>query len=120
MGQAFKPVALVVEDDESQRELVSVLLEESEMRVVACASAEAAVLAMEHLGEAIVMIFSDVKLKGKMNGAELAVIASRKLPNATMVVTSGDKMPTLPPNAVFMAKPWRPLEVLIVAERSMH
>jgi hypothetical protein len=33
MGQAtpFKPIALVVEDDEMQRELVATLLEESEM-----------------------------------------------------------------------------------------
>jgi CheY-like chemotaxis protein len=120
MGRAFKPVALVVEDDESQRELVSVLLEESDMRVVACASAEAALAAMEHLGDSIVMIFSDVKLKGKMTGAELASIAKKMLPNVIVVVTSGGKMPALPPDTVFMPKPWRALDVLIMAERSLH
>ena len=46
MGQAspFKPIALVVEDDASQRELVVVLLEESEMGVIQCQSAEEALL----------------------------------------------------------------------------
>src|SRR4051812_45807549 len=120
MGERFKPVALVVEDDESQRELVSVLLEESDMRVVGCESAEAAIAAIDHLGDDIVMIFSDVKLKGNMTGAELAAIARRKLPKAVLVVTSGHKKPLLPQDTVFMPKPWRPLDVLIMAERAQH
>ena len=38
MGQAgpFKPIALVVEDDIFQRELVVTLLEESEMGIIEC------------------------------------------------------------------------------------
>jgi hypothetical protein len=42
MGQAgpFKPIAVVVEDDILQREDVAALLEESEMRVVQCDTAE--------------------------------------------------------------------------------
>ena len=42
MGRAFKPMALVVEDDVLQRELVTALLEESEMGVIQCESAEEA------------------------------------------------------------------------------
>ena len=42
MGRAFKPIALVVEDDPDQRELLKVLLEEAELHVFACESAEAA------------------------------------------------------------------------------
>ena len=36
MGQAtaFKPIALVVEDDEMQREMVAMLLEECDMGVI--------------------------------------------------------------------------------------
>lgn len=42
MGQKRpdKPIALVVEDDIWQRELMVVLLEESEMTVIQCESAE--------------------------------------------------------------------------------
>ena len=44
MGQAspLKPIALVIEDDVLQRELVRVLLEESKMEVIQCESAEVA------------------------------------------------------------------------------
>ena len=44
MGQAtpYKPIALVVEDNALQREHAVVLLEECEMAVVQCDSAEAA------------------------------------------------------------------------------
>ena len=38
----FVPVALVVEDDEMQREMVAMLLQESEMGVIQCEDAEAA------------------------------------------------------------------------------
>ena len=43
MAQAVKPTALVVENDEVQRTLASMLLEEGEMYVIQCDSAEAAV-----------------------------------------------------------------------------
>ncbi len=45
MGQAnpYKPTALVVEDDGMQREMLALLLEESDMCVIECESAEAAV-----------------------------------------------------------------------------
>jgi CheY-like chemotaxis protein len=52
MGQAraHRPIALVVEDDASQRVLVTTLLEESEMSVIQCESAEAAELVMNKIG----------------------------------------------------------------------
>ena len=40
------PLALVVEDDDNQRALLSILLEESEMDVLECDSAEAAFSAL--------------------------------------------------------------------------
>ncbi len=49
MGQMepIRPVALIVEDDQTQRDLLSVLLEESDMHVIQCESAEAAVIVLE-------------------------------------------------------------------------
>ena len=37
-----------------------------------------------------------------------------------LVVTSGHviRRPDLPPDAVFIAKPWRPMDVLVEAERA--
>jgi CheY-like chemotaxis protein len=58
MAQAspFKPIALVVEDDVLQRELAVVLLEECEMGVIECESAEGALRVLEKMGECVSMI----------------------------------------------------------------
>jgi len=121
MAQAtpFKPTALVVEDDELQREMVAMLLEESEMGVIQCESAEAALLVLDKMGGCISMIFADVNLAGRINGIELAHAAKNRYPNMHVIVTSGTthKM-KLPEGAAFMQKPWRPLDVLREAQRS--
>ena len=121
MGQAtpFKPTALVVEDDELQREMVATLLEESEMGVIQCESAEAALLVLDKMGGCISMMFADVNLAGRINGIELAHAAKSRYPNMHVIVTSGTthKM-KLPEGAAFMQKPWRPLDVLREAQRS--
>jgi DNA-binding NtrC family response regulator len=123
MAQAtpFKPTALVVEDDELQREMVAMLLEESEMGVIQCESAEAALLVLDKMGGCISMIFADVNLAGRINGIELAHAAKNRYPNMHVIVTSGTthKM-KLPEGAAFIRKPWRPLDVLREAERSQH
>jgi DNA-binding NtrC family response regulator len=120
MGQALKPIALVVEDDEIQRQLVSVLLEESEMHVIQCESAEAAELVLDKIGMGVAMLFTDVELAGRMTGAELATLAAEKYPSLSLVVTSAARRPALPDGAMFMPKPWRALEILRVAEPSLH
>ena len=45
----FRPIALVVEDDAMQRELAAMLLEDCEMGVVQCESAEAALKVLVRL-----------------------------------------------------------------------
>jgi CheY-like chemotaxis protein len=120
MGQLSKPTALVVEDDGDQRALVGTLLEECDMKVVECESAEAAAIAMEHLRDTLVMIFVDVNLAGRMNGVELATLARRKFPRISVVLTSGAHVPKIPADTVFMQKPWRALDVLRLVESVRH
>jgi DNA-binding NtrC family response regulator len=115
-----KPTALVVEDDEDQRELVSLLLEECDMAVIQCETAESAEVVLERVGESLSMIFTDVKLAGNMNGAELAELAKHRFPDLVVIVTSGSEAPALPAGAMFMQKPWRALDILREAERAMH
>jgi DNA-binding response OmpR family regulator len=64
MGQAgpVKPIALIVEDDELQRQAVAVLLEESGMGVIQCESAEAAWRVLERIGGCVSMMFTGVNL----------------------------------------------------------
>jgi len=69
------PIALIVEDDASLREVISVLLEESQYVVMECQSAEAAELALRELGSALTLLITDINLAGGMNGVELAFFA---------------------------------------------
>jgi len=117
MQPTHKPLAIVVEDNDLLRDLVAVLLEESEMEVVACDSAEAALTALDRYGSRVNMIFTDVNLAGMLTGVELAAIAKQRFPDLCVLVTSGKQAPPLPAGTRFLAKPWMPLDVLREAER---
>lgn len=123
MGQMepIRPVALIVEDDQTQRDLLSVLLEESDMHVIQCESAEVAVAALERAGGGVALLFTDVNLAGQMDGIELAYLAKQRFPDLNVIVTSGaPRVRRLPDGASFMAKPWTPLDVLREARRSLY
>ena len=83
-----KPLALIVEDDADQRHLVAALIEETDLDVLECESAEAALSVMQRCGERILLVFVD----------------------------PGDRLGFLPKEAAYMDKPWRALDVLIAAE----
>jgi threonine/homoserine/homoserine lactone efflux protein/CheY-like chemotaxis protein len=74
VGQSipFRATALIVEDDPSQREMLSLLLEESDFDVIQCESAEAAELVLAKNGSALSLMVTDVNLAGPMNGVETA------------------------------------------------
>ena len=115
MGQT-RPIALVVENDATERELASVLLEECDMEVIPCASAEAAASVLEACGETPCFLFTDLSLPGVLTGADLAHIVRDRYPHAILVVVSADEFPPpLPEGTTFMPKPWIPLELLRAA-----
>jgi two-component system, cell cycle response regulator CpdR len=119
MGQLkpFRATALIVEDDPSQREMLSLLLEESDYEVIQCESAEAAELVLAKNGGALSLLITDVNLAGPMSGVELAFIAKHDHPKLDVVVTSGRPLPgSLPDGAKFWSKPWAPLDLLREAE----
>ena len=120
MGQSLKATALVVEDDRDQRALVGALLEECDLTVVECETAEAAVVAMEHLRDTLALIYVDVYLAGHMDGVELAMLARQRLPHVCVILASGSGVTKkIPPDTVFMKKPWRALDLLRMAERAL-
>jgi DNA-binding NtrC family response regulator len=119
MGQAqpFRATALVVEDDPMQREMMCVLLEESNYNVIQCESAEAAELVLDKYSNSLSLMITDVSLAGRMSGVELARIATSRNPLLDVVVTSGRALPEpLPQGAKFWSKPWAALDVLREAE----
>ncbi|NEU10979.1 response regulator [Methylobacterium sp. BTF04] len=114
-------LALVVEDDAATRALAEMLLEETELGVLGCDSAESALTLMrEHSGE-VALVFADVRLAGAMDGLQLAAAIALLWPTVRVVVTSGrraERPATLSPQAVFIPKPWRPFDLLVEAERA--
>jgi CheY-like chemotaxis protein len=113
-----KPTALVVEDDDLQRTMVALLLEECEMNVIECDSAEAATAVLQEEGHDLSMIYADIHLGSGMSGIELAALAKQRFPDLHVVIASGDINATPPHGARFMLKPWRALDLLREAERS--
>ena len=91
MGQSkpLRATALIVEDDPMQRDMICLLLEESDVDVIECESAEAAELVLERAGDRLVMMMTDVHLAGNMDGVELAHIARKFNPEIGVIVTSG-------------------------------
>lgn len=117
MNKAVPSLALVVEDDQFQREMLSDLLRDEHMEVIACESAEAAEEVLEVVGASLRLLVTDVELAGQENGLELAHGAKRHFPALNIVVVSArDNLP-LPPDVHFLRKPWRPLDLLREAMR---
>ena len=118
MGRALKHTVLVVEDDQLQRELVSLIFEESDLDVIQCMSGEAAAVVLEKAGNELMLMFTDVDLEGDISGLELASMARERFPHIDVILTSGQSVEHVPDNVLFMQKPWLPLELLRQAEIS--
>jgi DNA-binding NtrC family response regulator len=123
MGQAkpHRRKAVIVEDDADLRWLTATLLEESDLDIIECESAEAALATMHICGKDVSMIFADIRLPGVMDGVDLAREVKMRWPHLMVVVTSGnpgDRLEHLPPDVLYMPKPWQALNILMVAERA--
>jgi two-component system, cell cycle response regulator CpdR len=113
VGQSkpINPLAVVVEDDPLQRDMIAVLLEESDFEVIQCEDAVTAELALKRRHP--VLLVTDVNLVGKMTGLELANKAHQSSPALKIIVISGKSVPArLPEGAIFISKPVFPVELL--------
>ena len=120
-SKPFRATALIVEDDPMQREMICLLLEESEFDVIECETAEAAELVLQHNAEGLALMMTDVHLAGAMNGVELAYVAKKYNPDMDVIVTSGRPLrQELPDGAKFWTKPWAPLDVIREAEKMSY
>jgi DNA-binding NtrC family response regulator len=80
----LRRTAIVVEDDTIQRDMIALLLEESDFQVIQCEDAETASLALKARHPSL--LITDIKLTGKMNGIELAHFARMMDPALRVVV----------------------------------
>jgi FixJ family two-component response regulator len=105
-------LALVVEDDVIQREVLTDLLTGENMDVIQCESAEAGELVLARIGLELSVLVTDVTLAGNKSGLDLARFALEQFPKLKVVVVSGDDDLSIPEGACFLHKPWQPLDLL--------
>jgi DNA-binding NtrC family response regulator len=108
-------IALVVEDDTFQREIIAELLRDHGLEVVECSSAETAELVLASTGTELVALVTDVNLGSAMSGVELAQFAKRLFPHLNVVMISGNHPPYIPQDTRFFLKPYRPQDLLEAA-----
>lgn len=116
MGQSkpVRPIAIVVEDDDIQREMLAMLLEDNNFDVLQCEDAETAALAVKARHPSLIV--TDIILVGKMNGVDLAHFAKQQNADVRIIVISGRPLPRpLPPGAKFLTKPIYPTALLAEA-----
>jgi DNA-binding NtrC family response regulator len=112
MNSLAPGIALIVEDDAVQRELLTVLLKNENMDVVQCDCVEAAELVLARIGLELSVLVTDVKLAGEKSGLELAAFAGEKFPKIKVIVVSGEENLEVPDGTCFLKKPWQPLDLL--------
>ena len=120
--QQKRRAVLIVEDDAELRRLTAALFEDEQVDTIECESAEAALATLLIGGRDIAMIFADVRLRGVMDGIDLAREVKMRWPLLPVILTSGhprERVGELPPGVAYMRKPWRPLNVLIAAEQAL-
>ena len=117
MNLAVPSLALVVEDDPLQREVLSDALKRENLDVIQCESAEAAELVVARFGVELSVMVTDVELAGLGNGAELATFARRCCPDLLIIVISGADPAVLPPDIRFLAKPYRISDLIEAVHR---
>ncbi len=100
---------LIVEDEAPVRQLAAESIAMLGYRTIEAASAAAAMALLESTPD-IDMLFTDVRMPGEMNGAELAFTVRSRWPKIAIIVVSGNfdpKASRLPIGAAFLSKPYR-------------
>ena len=102
-------VVLVVEDEWLIRESLVEVLAQAGFRVLQAAHGEDALATMQEHGPAIDLLFTDIRMPGRLDGLELARRARALLPGLAILIASGNWVPTpgdLPAGSFFLAKPY--------------
>lgn len=114
-------VVLIVEDDPILAEMAIAMIGEAGLSALAVDSVDAALDYLKEHADGVAAMFSDVRLKGPLNGVELAAFVAVRWPAIAICVTSGvalDRPYRLPRNARFMPKPWKALDVIAFVEQA--
>ena len=121
MSQTTAPISvLLVEDEVMISNLVADRLSESGFRVHEVATADDALRFIKS-GASVDVLFTDISLPGRMNGAELAEQARELRPEMPIVYASGrynlSEISPLVSRSLFIAKPYDPSDICALLTR---
>ena len=109
-SSASASLVLIVEDEPMIRDFVQEILEfEGGFRTESVENADQAVEYLESHAHEVSLLLTDVRMPGSMDGIALANWVAGKWPAMPIVVMSGHGTPgsdQLPPDVLFIAKPW--------------
>lgn len=116
------PVVVVVEDETAVLQLISRTLSHHERLSVHCYSDPVSALEFTQAGH-IDLLITDVML-GTMTGFQLADRVRLQHPEVRIIITSGYPSDawaasSLPPNSVFLPKPFSPAELLVAIKQQL-
>ena len=108
MDQVERTTILVVEDEALIRMVSADVLEEAGFRVLEAANAAEAIMIMEG-ADHVELIFTDIRMPGRMDGLELAAFVHSHWPDVRLLVTSGHIVladSEIPDGGRFVSKPY--------------
>ena len=108
------PVVLLVEDEPLVREFEIDVLQDAGFRVLEARSADEAFDMLRGRPD-VRIVFTDVDMPGSLNGFEFSRLVHQGWPEVAILVSSGKMAPEegdLPDGAAFIAKPYRPDELV--------
>jgi CheY-like chemotaxis protein len=111
---------LVVEDDPTLRSSLVYVLEEGGISAIGLSSADEALAFLLEEADNVAAVLTDVMMPGTTDGLQLARMVARQWPAIIVLVTSGRVRPVedLPPNVQFLAKPWKPSQVVAALQKA--
>jgi DNA-binding NtrC family response regulator len=112
-AQRGERIAVVVEDDAGQRDLLGAIFEESDVKVLSCDTADEAMRLMEKVGERTVFMFADVSHCGRLTRE-----VEDRWPHTRLVTTAPD-VPGRVRRTRRISKPWRALDLIVELERAI-
>jgi DNA-binding response OmpR family regulator len=110
------PVILVIEDDDAIQTVLETALDDAGFEPAIAASGEEAVTLLRGMKNAYRALVTDISLRGRIDGWEVAKQAREIDPEFPIVYVSGASAAEWPskgvPNSIMLAKPFAPAQLV--------
>ena len=105
MDAPLAPLVLVVEDDPDVRRIAAEIFHEAELKTAGVSTAEEALAFLREHAPDVRLVLTDMVLPGRLDGIDLARVASLRWPWIRVVVTTGwARVKDIPAERRFTAK----------------